>query len=284
MKVGFIFIILFVSFIKGMEQNTPSIGQNLLTGVCAAASEIAINQPTIYIKNAAQRGAGMPNFSKGIAPMVKQLYTGAAVNFACLAPATAIQIAANGILERYHSAPSAQISFADKLKDALIAGSLSGIVSAPSETIVLQQQIRKLGAMKVVRQLAAESGPRFIFRGMIPTSLRDAGFCAGYLTLSPAFKQYTSSILSNPIVEVGSGLCAGMVVAICTHPFDTIKTQMQLSPELRTSMIKTAKDIITNQGYSGLLAGFKPRALRVMSAIYLMDTVKSKMTDYFTHQ
>uniref|UniRef100_V5EWK7 Mitochondrial glycine transporter n=2 Tax=Kalmanozyma brasiliensis (strain GHG001) TaxID=1365824 RepID=V5EWK7_KALBG len=86
-----------------------------------------------------------------------------------------------------------------------------------------------------MREIQTQSGFRGFFQGFTATALRDAPYAGLYLALYEACKTNLSGMspgmgTGNWMVVSGSGLLAGTLATLLTHPFDIIKTRMQTTP------------------------------------------------------
>lgn len=90
-----------------------------------------------------------------------------------------------------------------------------------------------------MRQIYSVSGFRGFFQGFTATALRDAPYAGLYLALYEASKTNLSALsqsvnggvgTGNWMVVSGSGLIAGTLATLLTHPFDIIKTRLQTTP------------------------------------------------------
>ncbi|GAU91906.1 hypothetical protein RvY_04073-2 [Ramazzottius varieornatus] len=110
-------------------------------------------------------------------------------------------------------------------------------------------------------------GFRSLYSGIIPTLLRDAPFSGIYLMFYEMLKSRIKSHLpeSNwtPVTHFSAGLAAGLLASIVTHPFDVIKTQIQLTSDPRQRRLLTsARSIWARNGMRGYFAGLFPRIAR----------------------
>ncbi|KAJ9478132.1 Mitochondrial glycine transporter [Pseudozyma hubeiensis] len=83
-----------------------------------------------------------------------------------------------------------------------------------------------------MREIHSASGFRGFFQGFTATALRDAPYAGLYLALYEGCKSKLAGSLGtgNWMVVSGSGLVAGTLATVITHPFDIIKTRMQTTP------------------------------------------------------
>jgi hypothetical protein len=172
-----------------------------------------------------------------------------------------------------------------------LAGAVSATVSSPAELIMLWQQNKGTNILTTTREIMAQS-PLRIYRGFIPTAARDGGLSVGYLALAETIRVGFVAPLfpqdSNLPPAILSGIIAGVFAAIVTHPFDTLKTDLQADiTKQRFNGLFTAlawRMKSTSSGGSGrwtsLYKGFEPRAVRVISGVTIMSIIKDLLTRY----
>ncbi|VDN55793.1 unnamed protein product [Dracunculus medinensis] len=107
----------------------------------------------------------------------------------------------------------------------------------------------------VAKELVRQYGIAGLFKGSLPTILRDAPFSEG--------KDF------SPLSRFVCGIIAGISACILTQPFDFIKTQMQLYPGKYRSFIQIIEVIYSKGNFSRFFCGFWLRAIRrtLMAAI-----------------
>ena len=49
--------------------------------------------------------------------------------------------------------------------------------------------------------------------------------------------------VANAVINMGSGVVAGMAATCTTQPFDMLKTRMQLKPAMYKNLIQSAKKV-----------------------------------------
>lgn len=86
---------------------------------------------------------------------------------------------------------------------------------------------------RTVRNVIKEN-PRGLFSGLIPTILRDAPnsglYICIYHTIKPHIMAYhDKQNIPITLLNLLTGITAGMTATFITHPFDMIKTQMQIN-------------------------------------------------------
>lgn len=254
-----------------IAEHTQALGLGAATGTI----EVLVDQPLIGIKNWLQ----LPYEKRAkIALTPRYLYTGLMTNVAGMAPATALQIAVNTGLE-------AAIEGEDlpaKLMRASAAGVASSVVANPIELIILQQHITQARAPAVVNAVVDAAGMRTLLsRAITLTAAREGFFAPGYLVVYPMIKELIEEKLENKTVAiVGSGMLTGGIIAVLTHPLDTIKTRLQA--DYTKAEIATIRDACRSLyyeidektgkkiGWRSFYKGGAARATRAIIAIPLM--------------
>ncbi|GBE79071.1 Solute carrier family 25 member 38 homolog [Sparassis crispa] len=111
------------------------------------------------------------------------------------------------------------------------------------------------------------SGPSEVFRGVLASSLRDAPYAGLFVVCYEGIKSDVSHLLAPTSATVSAGVhgfsaaSAGVIATMATHPFDVIKTKMQVRTEDRYhGLLKTVSTIWHQRGVRGFFDG---AALRV---------------------
>ncbi|KAF8628153.1 hypothetical protein AX17_006023 [Amanita inopinata Kibby_2008] len=112
-------------------------------------------------------------------------------------------------------------------------------------------------------------GPSEILRGFVASSLRDAPYAGLFMVLYEAIKRETSSISqptdnrSSALLHGFSAAAAGAIATTVTHPFDVIKTKMQVRRENRYHGFNTTIMTLWRQrGFTGYFDGMSLRMSR----------------------
>jgi len=115
----------------------------------------------------------------------------------------------------------------------------------------------------------ARAGPSELFRGVTASSLRDAPYAGLFLVFYEVIKNEAASVLplSSPPVYAslhgGSAAAAGTIATLATHPFDVIKTRMQVRSEDKYhGLTRTALTVWKERGISGFFDGASLRLSR----------------------
>jgi len=100
--------------------------------------------------------------------------------------------------------------------------------------------------VEAVRSIIRNSGPSGLMQGFSASALRDAPY-AGLFVMSYEFTKDTASALFKPQSTSAqstmlsfSGACAATIATILTHPFDVLKTNMQIHPTRYPTLVRAA--------------------------------------------
>lgn len=126
------------------------------------------------------------------------------------------------------------------------------------------------------RTLYKDGGLKGLFRGFSATALRDAPYAGLYLALYEQHKTWLGRLSRTGTgswwVVSTSGLCAGTLATILTHPFDILKTRLQTTPphllhstangQVKLSLLATARHILSTDGWQAFCDGLGLRCAR----------------------
>ncbi|KAJ7477239.1 solute carrier family 25 member 38 [Mycena galericulata] len=115
----------------------------------------------------------------------------------------------------------------------------------------------------------ARLGPSELFRGFLASSLRDAPYAGIFVVLYEGIKRQSASILrptsdaQSTLMHTISAASAGAIATMATHPFDVIKTKVQVRSEDRYhGFQRTVRTIWTQRGPAGFFDGASLRMSR----------------------
>ena len=192
-----------------------------------------ILQPTLYWKNA--KAQQLP-FTLNVRTLYRG--TGAAILGEC--QQMGLQFLFTGAAKKYLSghggqdAQSGHLSAKSDFIAAGVGGLLSSFFTTPVEMIMIQQQ--KFGgsfvgtAGSIIRQHGVMQ--KGIMRGLIGAASRDAIYVSGMLAVTPLVREWLIEKHETPAALAGfyASLLGGVAAAVPSHPFDVIKTCMQVRP------------------------------------------------------
>lgn len=183
---------------------------------------------------------------------------------------------------------------------AMAAGALARTASAtvfsPLELIRVQMQaVANAEPFGNYVARAWRGGRRRLFAGLGATLARDVPFSAVYwwgiestkAALLPLVSSSEHDTSARVAVAFASGVLAGMLATVVTHPFDVVKTRAQLasyppasstgplsasssSPARAPSFVELLQRVAKKEGVGGLTAGLVPRVAKVAPACAIM--------------
>ncbi|KAJ6259521.1 Mitoferrin [Drechslerella dactyloides] len=127
------------------------------------------------------------------------------------------------------------------------------------------------------RDIAAREGLRGFFAGFGATAVRDGPYAGVYVSFYEASKGVFQRLYagtdpesltergapeSATLVNLSSGLTAGVLATAVTNPFDALKTRIQLFPETYSNMWVAGRKVIGEEGFRALFDGLGLRMAR----------------------
>ncbi|CAO1410571.1 unnamed protein product [Diamesa hyperborea] len=155
----------------------------------------------------------------------------------------------------------------------------------PLELIRTKMQSERMSYSEVGRAFKVminKHGLLGLYKGLLPTILRDAPFSSIYWTSYETFKRINN--ITQPTFRDSfiGGAISGSLAAFCTTPFDVIKTHQQIefgekvmysnngNGKRMSSTKQTIINIFKNSGIKGYYAGLTPRLFKVTPACAIM--------------
>ncbi|XP_052575728.1 probable mitochondrial glutathione transporter SLC25A40 [Peromyscus eremicus] len=174
-------------------------------------------------------------------------------------------------------------------------------VISPLELIRTKMQSKKFSYKELhgfVSGKVSEEGWISLWKGWAPTLLRDVPFSAMYWYNYEILKNWLceKSGLYEPtfMINFTSGALSGSFAAVATLPFDVVKTQKQtqlwtyesgkVPVPLRLSTWAIMKNIIAENGFSGLFTGLIPRLVKIAPACAIMISTYELGKAFFQKQ
>ncbi|KAF7331633.1 Mitochondrial glycine transporter [Mycena kentingensis (nom. inval.)] len=115
----------------------------------------------------------------------------------------------------------------------------------------------------------ARQGPSELFRGFLASSLRDAPYAGIFVVVYEGIKRQAATSLSlqsdaqSAMLHTLSGASAGAIATMATHPFDVIKTKVQVRSEDRyNGFLRTTRTIWNQRRMWGFFDGMSLRLSR----------------------
>ncbi len=135
------------------------------------------------------------------------------------------------------------------------------------------------GSLDATIQILKSEGPGGIYRGVVPTILKQATNQAVRFPVHSMFMAVLAGEdkvrRANPLVSGLAGALAGAVSVIVTMPQDTVKTRMQSNDakSLYSGTMDCFKKILRNEGPAFFFAGTLPRLVRVSLDVGITFTI-----------
>ena len=204
---------------------------------------------------------------------LRKLYRGYPVNCLNMTAATGTQFLFDGMLKRLlgeegqgESALPAWVH----LSGAFAAGAASGVVVAPIELVMIQQQLYGSSAAHTLR--AASAGAA-VARGAGLTVAREAVYTLGYLGVCPTVQRVLDRRVRPELSIVGGALAGGLVCTTLSHPADTLKTRVQGAAleGPKPSAAAQMRSLLAVGGARALFSGFGWRFGRNVLTVLVLD-------------
>jgi solute carrier family 25, member 38 len=143
------------------------------------------------------------------------------------------------------------------------------------------------GLFNGISKIYSSEGIRGFYIGLVPSIIKDVP----YSTIGMGFYEHYIKVMMNltnldrssAIVTLVSGVCAGFTATIITHPFDVIKTRIQLARLNKNEcsrIYSIVRSIYSIDGLIGFQRGLAPRLARRVFSFPLVWTLyeQIKMT------
>jgi len=263
---------------KSRAQLSPLM--NIAVGGGGGMIETYVQMPIITWKYCTQEGRKFPTTIPG-------WWRGGIVQSSSVAPITAFQVMVNGLLEKLVTGGRRDVTSIENIYTAMLAGAASGLIYCPADLMVIQQQKLNMSAPDAFRHLRGLYGNLFWTRGMLSTAGREAAYTSGYLGLAPvAFLTAREYINNEPLAMVCSGIFAGTIAAMVSHPLDTGKTVMQadIARKQYPTALAAIRSYYSMYGITSLYKGGFARVLRVVNACIIVAGIREMTVRYKTAQ
>jgi solute carrier family 25 carnitine/acylcarnitine transporter 20/29 len=149
-----------------------------------------------------------------------------------------LQFLFTGVAKKYLSGHGGQdghghLSAKSDFMAAGVGGLLSSFFTTPVEMVMIQQQKFGGSFIGTTRSIIKTHGVtnNGIMRGLMGAASRDAIYVSGMLAVTPLVREYLIENYDTPHALAGlyASLLGGVCAAVPSHPFDVIKTCMQVS-------------------------------------------------------
>ncbi|CEL62243.1 Solute carrier family 25 member 38 homolog OS=Laccaria bicolor (strain S238N-H82 / ATCC MYA-4686) GN=LACBIDRAFT_191230 PE=3 SV=1 [Rhizoctonia solani AG-1 IB] len=290
---------------------TQSAAQHLMSGAMSGLASSVALQPLDLIKTQLQRGghgkglAGILGIAKstvenrgifglwrGLTPTVARSVPGVAIYFYALQSVRARLVKFPSLAAPSSTADDKGSTLPKLIPEANLASGACTRVAVGfllSPLAVLKARFES-GAFEYtsipqgLKSLVQTSGVRGLWQGFLPSVFRDAPYAGLFVASYEAAKNYgeklfdTSSPSTAAFVHSGAGMFAGSFATFITHPFDMVKTSMQVRSEPEfNSFRSTFAAILKESGLLGFYSGMSLRMARKMCSSAIGWTVYEGM-------
>jgi len=183
----------------------------------------------------------------------------------------------------------------------MMAGSIARLCAAsvisPLELVRTKLQSKKMGYRdvgKAVRDLVHFGGVLSLWRGLVPSILRDVPFSAIYWTNYEYLKKRFGGEYPPIIFSFTAGAISGTIASILTLPFDVVKTHRQIelgereifadTPQKSAKTYEIIRKIYQESGPKALFTGIVPRVIKVAPACAIMISSYEYFKAFFRRQ
>ncbi|OMJ26900.1 Solute carrier family 25 member 40 [Smittium culicis] len=231
------------------------------------------------------------------------LWRGLNVTLVAALPSTVIYYVGYDVLRsklKVYGANNKNFDIYSPLLAGCIARSISATIISPLEltrTIMQSSSSMQLSVVTSgLKQLIKTDGLRTLWAGLLPTLWRDVPFSAaywfGYEQISSMLTNEYDTGVKDFTTTFVSGAISGSIAAVLTNPFDVAKTARQVAlnnnngfgnspaagsfkPQTSANNVKVTsiiRNIVANEGWSGLYTGLAPRLIKIAPACAIMIT------------
>ena len=219
------------------------------------------------------KAEGISSLWNGLGPSLVRVCAGAGIYFTSIEVMTS---RAKSYVEHSNSGANQSRCSMDAIGSKLnfVIGassrSLGAIVTLPITVVKTRIEATKhhgyTGTVDALSSIWRNETWGGLYRGLAPTLIRDVPFSGIYLVLYKEMKNYaldyflykqaSDDVSLSPHISFSIGFLAGAVATAITHPFDVIKTRMQVSKTKNTKgLVNHIRDVYRHQGTVGLNRG-----------------------------
>ncbi|CAI2178273.1 19790_t:CDS:2, partial [Funneliformis geosporum] len=154
-------------------------------------------------------------------------------------------------------------------RDNLIAGMVArgsvGLMIMPLTVVKVRYESNLYNYKSIwsaLTSIVRHEGVKGLYYGSSATIIRDAPYAGLYLLFYERWKLFIStntSSIASPVIYMTSAIIAGFLSTSITHPFDMLKTRIQLKPQIYPNTWFGALKILKEEGFIGFFDGLTLR-------------------------
>lgn len=247
------------SFSTVALQPLDTIKTRLQTPVAAGTTTGSLTHVTPNIRSVSMaivRQHGVLGFWKGTTPSLLRVVPAAGTHLSILRAAEALYA------DTYGPQPMGPVAalFVAGGSRSVVAAVFQpfGLIKTRMESAIFAHYSNPVMALRAV---VHKEGLRGLFRGLVPTVLRDAPFSGIYYSVYSSLKaQYDDGTATT---RFALGTVAGAGATVVTQPIDVIRTRAQLAQSSSMSLAQHVRELLKESPSAAtFLRGFVPRATR----------------------
>ncbi|KAI0314729.1 solute carrier family 25 member 38 [Amylostereum chailletii] len=271
---------------------TASVGQHLLSGALSGLTSTVALQPFDLLKTRLQQPDvrnvhgdilrtsrailaqnGLRGLWRGTTPSLARNIPGIALYMTGLTQLRTF-MATSPLFQRLPPPGTSASSVLPTLSPTgnLIAGAAMrvavGFVLNPISVLKARYEsnLHSLPSLPVALRELARAGPAELTRGFFASAVRDAPYAGLFVLIYEGCKReanMTFPSLPAPAIHSASAAIAGTLATLATHPFDVVKTKIQVRPEARyQGFLRTVNTVWETRGAAGFFDGASLRLTR----------------------
>lgn len=257
-----------------LQRLTPQ--ENTLVGSITGLVDVTTTQWILYCKNSTQQRVPLTMD-------IRIMYRGYVMSCANMSILTGLQFPLTGLVTNFITGgKERRLTDFEQIQAATIGGYVSGVICAPLELMMIQQQRFGTSLVGTPAKVIEEGGFRGLFRGLNATCLREGVFTGGLLGLGPVLERAFSEKLEWTIgqAKVASAVASGLIIGTISHPLDTIKTCQQgdVLGEKYGNGVATGRQLYKEAGFPRFFSGWTWRTGRMMLQVWLWGQCKASLS------
>eukprot|EP00916_Digyalum_oweni_P005684 GHVL01009859.1.p1 GENE.GHVL01009859.1~~GHVL01009859.1.p1 ORF type:complete len:265 (+),score=25.12 GHVL01009859.1:166-960(+) len=245
---------------------------DLVAGAIAGFCTATLLQPFDVIKTVQQMNAGPSSASvRSIAVELFEnhglagLWRGSSAAICRATPGACIYFAIITYMEKWAPYNHPLPGWYNMLTGGISKG-VAVIALSPFSVIKTRMESKSQheGLAKIATHIYKCEGLVSFWRGLFPTLMRDVPFSGAFLFVYRQSKNFTSRFEQTPILTFASASVSGCVASVITHPFDLLRTRLQLRTDKPwgDSLFTYAKKQYELDGFKVLWRGLCARMMK----------------------
>lgn len=254
---------------KNFEEkyNKLTSKQNTILGISSGIIDVLITQPLVYWKVASQQRLPFT-----LNPKI--FYRGTFTNMMSMSILTGLQFPLTSLSSKLISKKK-KLTDNEVILSGFIGGSLSGIICAPMELLMIQQQKNGKSLIINSKKIINKFGLKKHFRGLTTSCGREGIYTAGYLGIAPIItkKLELNYNYSNTFNKILGAIGGGIIASTFSHPLDTCKTCMQgdIDGKKFKTTLNTFNILYKKSGLKSLYRGYYWRTGKIICTVFILN-------------